>query len=134
VHYHFLTEQEFMQRVNDDLFLEWAIVHGKKRYGTLKKPIEDAIKSGRPALLEIDLQGARNVKQKYPDANFVFLAPPSFEELITRLGMRGTESQEERMRRLDTARVEMQAQSEFDYVVVNDNLELAIESLSKIVI
>lgn len=134
LHYHFISDEEFDQKIENDEFLEWAVVHEKYKYGTLKQPIEEALKSNRPALLEIDLQGARNIKKVYSNAKFVFLAPPSFEELITRLGMRGTESQEERLRRLDTAREEMKAQNEFDHIVVNDNIDEAVKQLASIVI
>jgi guanylate kinase len=132
VHYHFLTHEEFDQKIEQNKFLEWAVVHGVNKYGTLREPIEVENSKGRPALLEIDLQGARSIRLTGIDANFVFLAPPSFEELITRLGMRGTESKEERMRRLETAREELASQNEFDHIVVNDDVETAVSELASI--
>jgi guanylate kinase len=136
VHYHFLTRSQFDQKIDENEFLEWAVVHQENKYGTLKQPIIEANKQGRPALLEIDLQGARKVRQVLANSNFktrlVFLAPPTFEELITRLGMRGTESREERERRLETARVEMRAEDEFDDVIVNDDVDVAVHQLAQI--
>ena len=92
VHYRFVSEAEFDRLVADDELLEWAVVHGAARYGTPRAPVDEALAAGRPALLEIDLQGARQVRERMPDALFVFLAPPSWEELVRRLVGRGTES------------------------------------------
>jgi guanylate kinase len=119
VHYHFVSEEEFDRLVADGELLEWAVVHGHKRYGTPRRPVEEALAQGRPALLEIDLQGARQVRERMPEARFVFLAPPSWEELVRRLVGRGTEDEAERARRLATARDELAAESEFDVTVVN---------------
>jgi guanylate kinase len=132
VHYHFLTPGEFDARIKNDDFLEWAVVHGAHKYGTLRSPIERAMENGRPQLLEIDLQGARILRQKCLGAKFVFLAPPSFEELITRLGIRGTEKYEDRMRRLETAKEELASSHEFDHIVVNDDIETAVNDLAKL--
>lgn len=132
VHYHFLSRDDFEQRINRGDFLEWAVVHGLNMYGTLKEPITQANAAGRPALLEIDLQGARSVRKILPEANFIFLAPPSFEELITRLGIRGTESRSERENRLKTAREELDAQGEFDHIIVNDDIDVAVNELAQI--
>ena len=90
--------------VEEDALLEWAVVHGAARYGTPRAPVEEALDAGRPALLEIDLQGARQVHAAMPEALMVFLAPPSWEELVRRLVGRGTEDEEERERRLASAR------------------------------
>lgn len=119
VHYHFVSEEEFDRLIADGELLEWAVVHGHKRYGTPRRPVEEALAQGRPALLEIDLQGARQVRERMPEARFVFLAPPSWEELVRRLVGRGTEDEAERARRLATARDELAAESEFDVTVVN---------------
>src|SRR6478609_5292482 len=113
-HYLFVTEQEFDDMVAADALLEWAVVHGRHRYGTPRAPVLRALAEGRPAILEIDLQGARQLRTTWPDAQFVFLAPPSWEELVRRLVGRGTETEEERTRRLDTATRELAAESEFD--------------------
>jgi len=128
-HYWFVSEAEFDQMVADDELLEWAVVHGRHRYGTPRRAVEEALREGRPALLEIDLQGARKVKQAMPGALFVFLAPPSWAELVRRLVGRGTESAEERERRLDTARLELASESEFDVTIVNDDVHRATDEL-----
>src|SRR3954468_11351953 len=118
-HYWFVSEEEFDRLVADGELLEGAGVPRRARYGTPRKPVDEALASGRPALLEIDLQGARQVRERMPGALFVFLAPPSWDELVSRLIGRGTEDPTERGRRLETAREEMAAEREFDAVVVN---------------
>jgi len=133
VHYHFVSDDEFDALIAADALLEWAVVHGTHRYGTPRQPVLEALAAGRPALLEIDLQGARQVKASLPDARFVFLAPPSWEELERRLVGRGTESIAQRERRLQTARAEMAAQAEFDDVVVNAEIDQAVEDLVTLV-
>jgi guanylate kinase len=102
--------------------LEYAVVHGTNKYGTLRGPVEEAIAAGRNMILEIDIQGARQVKQAMPEANLIFIAPPSWDELVNRLQGRGTETAEEQAKRLETARLELNAQSEFDEVVVNEDV------------
>ncbi|MDM7853382.1 guanylate kinase [Cellulomonas alba] len=132
VHYHFVPPDEFDRMVAAGELLEWAVVHGRNRYGTPRGPVEAQLASGRPALLEIDLQGARQVRDSMPDARFVFLAPPSFDELVRRLVGRGTEDAEERERRLATARVELAAEPEFDHVIVNDDVHRATDELVQV--
>lgn len=134
VHYHFVTAEEFDRLRERGEFLEWAVVHGRARYGTPRGPVERALAEGRPALLEIDLQGARQVRQHMPDALFVFLAPPSWEELVDRLTGRGTETEEEREVRLATARTELEAASEFDVTIVNDQVARAGEELVSLMV
>ena len=129
VHYYFVSEAEFDQMIRDGALLEWAVVHGRRRYGTPRRPVEEALAEGRPALLEIDLQGARQVRDRMPQARFVFLAPPSWEELVRRLVGRGTEDEEERARRLEDALAELAAEPEFDVTVVNDQVERATAEL-----
>jgi len=129
VHYHFVDDHEFDRLVEAGQFLEHAVVHGAAKYGTPRGPVERVISEGRDALLEIDLQGARQVRETWPEALFVFLAPPSWDELVRRLVGRGTEDEAERERRLSTARAELAAQSEFDEVVVNDDVRRASEEL-----
>jgi guanylate kinase len=129
VHYLFVTDAEFDHLIEANALLEWAVVHGVHRYGTPRAPVLQALADGREALLEIDLQGARQVRQACPDARFVFLAPPSMDELIRRLVGRGTESEAQRARRLETARAEMAARAEFDHVVVNREIGQAVEEL-----
>lgn len=129
VHYLFLSPEQFADMVARGQFLEHAVVHGRHHYGTPRQPVEDCLRQGRPALLEIDLQGARQVRTTMPEARFVFLAPPSWSELVRRLVGRGTEDDEERARRLATARIEMAAQSEFDHTIVNDDVARATDEL-----
>lgn len=128
-HYHFVSDEEFDRMVSGDELLEWATVHGVHRYGTPRGPIDRAINEGRPVLLEIDMQGAFQVRRSEPRASLVFLLPPSWDELVDRLVGRGTENEEERARRLRTARTELAAQGEFDYRVVNDKVSRAADEV-----
>lgn len=118
-HYYFVSDAEFDAMIERGEFLEYATVHNQSRYGTPRPPIDRALAEGKSVLLEIDLQGARSVKKAMPEALLVFLLPPTWEELVRRLVGRGTESAEEQQRRLDTAKVELAAQDEFDVKVVN---------------
>jgi guanylate kinase len=129
-HYYFVDDAEFDRLVAEGELLEWATVHNRHRYGTPKAPIEAALAEGRTVLLEIDLQGARQVRAAAPDATLVFLLPPSWDELVDRLVGRGTEDAEERARRLRTARVELASQNEFDYRVVNDTVARAADEVA----
>jgi guanylate kinase len=129
VHYWFVSDEEFDAMVEQGNLLEWALVHKSARYGTPRQPVELALASGRPAMLEIDLQGARLVRETMPDALFVFLKPPSWEELVRRLVGRGTETEEERELRLETAREELAAEAEFDVTIVNHEVHAAAEEL-----
>ncbi len=133
VHYHFLSTEEFDRLDTAGELLESAVVHGQNRYGTPRGPVEARLAAGEPALLEIDLQGARQVRETMPDARFVFLAPPSWEELERRLVGRGTEGPEERERRLATARVELAAEPEFDHVIINDDVHRATDELVSVI-
>lgn len=130
VHYYFLGEDEFTRLVEDGQMLEWAVVHGRHRYGTPRGPVQEAVAAGRPVLLEIDLAGARQVRQTLPNSRFVFLAPPDWGTLVERLVGRGTESEEERERRLATARIELAAEPEFDVTIVNDTVDRASAQLA----
>jgi guanylate kinase len=129
VHYWFVSDEEFDRMVAEDQLLEWAIVHKAARYGTPRGPVEEALAAGRPAMLEIDLQGARQVRTTMPEACFVFLKPPSWDELVRRLVGRGTETEAEREQRLQTAREELAAESEFDETIVNHEVHAAAEEL-----
>jgi guanylate kinase len=129
VHYHFVDPAGFDRMIEAGELLEWAVVHGVHRYGTPRRPVEAALAAGRPALLEIDLQGARQVRRTMPGAFFVFLAPPSWDEMVRRLVGRGTETPEERARRLDTARDELMAEPEFDVTIINDDVHRATDEL-----
>lgn len=129
VNYLFVSDEAFTAMVEADEFLEHATVHNQSRYGTPRTPIEHALANGSPVLLEIDIQGARQVKQRMPDARLVFLLPPSWEELVRRLTGRGTETAQEQARRLETAKVELAAQDEFDESIVNDTVPEAARRL-----
>ena len=129
VHYFFVDEAEFDRLAAAGEFLEYATVHGRAKYGTPRGPVERALADGQLAMLEIDLQGARQVRSSMPGALFAFLAPPSWDELVRRLVGRGTETSEERDRRLMTAREELAAAAEFDVVIVNDDVRRASEEL-----
>ncbi|MEQ6898518.1 guanylate kinase [Microbacterium sp. KR10-403] len=124
-HYYFVDDAAFDRMVAGGELLEHATVHNKYRYGTPRMPIERALAQGRTVLLEIDLQGARQVRDADPAATLIFLLPPSWDELVNRLVGRGTEDAEERARRLRTAKGELAAQAEFDYRVVNDEVTRA---------
>ena len=125
VHYYFVSDDEFDRMIEARELLEWATVHNSYRYGTPRPPIDAALAAGKRVLLEIDLQGARQVRAVMPEALLVFLLPPTWEELVRRLIGRGTESTEEQQRRLDTAKVELAAQDEFDARVVNTEVSEA---------
>ena len=133
-HYYFVDDAEFDRLTREDQLLEWACVHGRARYGTPRQPVEQVLAQGRPALLEIDLQGARQVRRAMPEALFVFLAPPSWADLVDRLEGRGTESAEEREVRLRTARTELDAAQEFDVTIVNDDVSRAAEELVSLMV
>lgn len=122
VSYHFLTMAEFDAKIAAGQMLEYAVVHGTNKYGTLREPVEQALAAGQSMILEIDIQGARQVKRAMPEAELVFIAPPSWEELVSRLTGRGTETPEEQTRRLETAKEELAAQGEFDHVIINDEV------------
>ncbi|MCA5923014.1 MULTISPECIES: guanylate kinase [Curtobacterium] len=125
VHYYFVDDAEFDRMIRDRELLEWATVHNSYRYGTPRPPIDRALDAGEKVMLEIDLQGARQVRDAMPEAVLVFLLPPTWEELVRRLIGRGTESAEEQARRLETAKVELAAQDEFDVRIVNSDVGTA---------
>ena len=122
VQYHFVDDDRFDKLVANGELLEWATFAGN-RYGTPRQEVLRRLEAGEPVLLEIDLQGARQVRESMPEAQLVFLAPPSWEELVRRLTGRGTESAEVIAERLATARVELAAESEFDTTLVNTSVE-----------
>lgn len=133
--YHFVTPAEFQDLIDRGHLLEWAEIHGGlQRSGTPAQPVRDALKSGRPVLIEVDLAGARAIKQALPEAVTVFLAPPSWADLERRLAGRATESPAVMARRLATARAELAAQDDFDVVVVNRQLESACSELVSLLV
>ena len=133
VEYRFISEPDFEQRVKGGLFLEHAHVHGA-RYGTLKEDVERELGAGRDVLLEIDVQGARQVRKCLPEAVSIFVAPPSLEELERRLRFRRTESDEEMARRLQTAAVELEQEKDYDHILMNDDLDRATKALREIIL
>ena len=112
VHYYFVSHEEFDQMIADGQMLEYAVVHGKNKYGTPRAKVQEALNAGRPVILEIDLQGARQIRESMPEAQLIFLAPPSWVE---------------------TAKIELEAESEFDVTVVNDSVERAAQEIAHIV-
>ena len=132
IDYHFLTPAEFDRRVGDGGFVEHATYSGN-RYGTLRSELERCLDARIPVVLEIEVQGARQVREAMPDATAVFIAPPSLDALRARLVGRGTDSPEQVDERLRTAERELTAQPEFTHVVVNDRLEGATDELAAIV-
>jgi guanylate kinase len=131
-HYHFVSDADFRRLIDADAFLEWAFYNGN-RYGTSWKSIEGSLAGGRDVLLEIEVQGARQVRKRLPEAKLIFLLPPSKQALEGRLKGRGTDSPEEVAKRLRTAQEELEAVEEFDYAVVNDDLEDCVADLREII-
>jgi guanylate kinase len=132
VDYHFLSADEFDRRAADGEFVEHATYSGR-RYGTLRSELEDRLRRGEPVVLEIEVQGARQVREAMPEALQVFIAPPSRDALRARLVGRGTDAPEQIEQRMRTAEAELEAQPEFAHVVVNDRLEQATDELESIV-
>jgi guanylate kinase len=135
VDYSFVSAEDFQQLIDDGALLEWAEIHGGlHRSGTPAAPVRAATTAGQPVLIEVDLAGARAVKAAMPEAVAVFLAPPSWDELVSRLSGRGTETPAVMARRLATAQDEMAAQGDFDRVVVNSRLESACAELVSLLV
>lgn len=127
-HYYFLTKQAFEEKIVQDAFLEYA-QYVENYYGTLEAPVNAQLAAGRDVVLEIEVQGAMQIHQKRPDAVMIFIAPPSMEELERRLCGRGTEGADKICKRMETARQEMASAEQFDYIIVNENLDDAVRSL-----
>nr|WP_235839523.1 guanylate kinase [Corynebacterium urinipleomorphum] len=133
--YFFVSRDAFQERIDAGEMLEWADIHGGlQRSGTPAAPVREALDAGRPVLVEVDLAGARNIKDIMPEAITVFLAPPSWEVLVERLTGRATETEDVIARRLQTARAELAAQDEFDDVIVNNDLDEAVQGISDILL
>ena len=132
VHYHFVDEAEFLRMLGEGDFLESAEVHGA-RYGTSQSRVEEALKAGDDLILEIDWQGAQQVRKQLPDAVGIFILPPSIDTLAHRLAYRGQDSMEVITRRLAAAREEISHVAEFDYVIINDNFQTALEDLRAVI-
>lgn len=128
VQYYFLKKEDFEAKIAQNAFLEHA-KYVDNYYGTLEAPVNEKLAAGKDVILEIEVQGAMQVHEKRPDAVMVFIAPPSFEELASRLRGRGTEDEAKVLKRLETAKGELAQQDKFDYVVVNDTVDRAVEEL-----
>ena len=131
--YFFVSKEEFEERIKNDQFLEYAIVHSGKYYGTQKDKIYDKLDQGIDVILEIDIQGALSIQNKISDAVFIFIMPPSMEILKERLTNRGTESEEKVLERFQTAYKEINAYTKYNYVVVNDEVENAVNKVEAII-
>ena len=132
VDYHFLSETDFRAMIEADEFVEWAEVHGHL-YGTSRQALRAALDDGRFLILDIDVQGAMQMRERVPDVVLVFVLPPSADALVERLTERGTEGEDTVARRIENARAELEQASQFDYIVVNDDLEQAIDAVRSIV-
>jgi guanylate kinase len=132
VDYFFISTEEFKKKISEDDYLEYAIVYDNF-YGTSKSQVEKVIKSGRPIILEVDVQGAENIIKKYPDCCSIFIAPPSLNALVERFSSRGTENEQEIEKRINEAKKELLKQKIFKYVIVNDNLEESYKNLENII-
>ncbi|MFZ5943838.1 MAG: guanylate kinase [Bacillota bacterium] len=131
--YFFITKKDFENKIKEDAFLEWAKVYDNY-YGTPKKFVEEILHKGQDCILEIDPQGAHKVRAAKPDGVLVFIAPPSMQELEHRITTRGTENSNEIQKRLSCAREEMLCMYNYDYVVINDEVETAVEKIKAIVL
>lgn len=130
--YHFFTMEKFNELVKEDYFLEWADFCGQ-RYGTPKKPVFDCIEQGKDVVLEIEVQGAMQIRAKHPEGVYIFILPPSMEELRNRLEGRGTETKEVIEKRLATADSEIAIGKKYNYYVINDTVENALDRINKII-
>ena len=132
ISYYFIDEEEFIKRINNDEFLEYAKVYGNY-YGTPKEEVFEQLKAGNDIILEIDIQGALQVKKNYPMGVFIFILPPSLAELKSRIEGRGTDSKDVILRRMESAYDELNYAFQYDYVVLNDRVETATEKIKHII-
>lgn len=133
VEYYFVSKEEFEERIDNDEFLEYAVVHNNQYYGTPKAKIEEDLSKGKNVILEIDIQGALKVKEKVSEALFIFIMPPSMEELKNRLIKRNTETKDKILERFKTAYNEINEFTKYNYIVVNDKVEKAVEKVKSII-
>lgn len=133
VHYFFVSKSDFDKMIERNLLLEYASYAGNF-YGTPTQPVDLHLENGEDVILEIELQGAMQIKERRPDAAFIFIAPPSLEELEERLRGRGTEDEEHVKMRLEKARLECAAVDKFDHIVINDDLEVAVNEMKNIIL
>ncbi len=132
--YYFYTKKEFEKMIENDEFLEYAKVHSGKYYGTPRQPIADKLEKGYDVILEIDIEGARQIKENYPNSIFIFIVPPSMKELKRRLINRKTESKEKILERFQTAYKELNEISKYNYIVVNDVVDNAVDKVNSIIL
>ncbi len=132
VNYHFLSKEDFLEKVEQNNFLEWANVHGNM-YGTPKFKVEEMLSEGKNVILEIDIQGALKVKENFSEGVFIFILPPSMEELKQRIINRGSETEESLMTRFKNAYQEINYVSKYNYAVVNDHVNVAVEKIEGII-
>lgn len=128
VHYHFLSREEFERKISESEVLEYTEYCGNY-YGTLRKSVNDLVSSGKDAILKIEVEGAMNIRKMFPEACLVFILPPSWEVLENRLRMRGSETEEKIIERTKQARTEITFAENYDYIIVNDKLEEAVDDL-----
>ncbi|MBQ9072590.1 MAG: guanylate kinase [Bacilli bacterium] len=133
VEYYFVSKEEFEERIANDEFLEYAVVHNNQYYGTPKAKIDEDLSKGKNVILEIDIQGALKVKEKVSEALFIFIMPPSMEELKNRLIKRNTETKDKILERFKTAYNEINEFTKYNYVVVNDRVEKAVDKVKSII-
>lgn len=134
VDYLFINNTKFREMIDREEFAEWEKIHGNFYYGTLKETLEKTIREEKILLLELDVQGAMSVKRLYPDHNLsIFVLPPSLEDLRTRLKKRGTDSPERIAKRLDRLAHEMEFKKHFDHIIINDNVDRAVDEIIKII-
>ena len=132
VHYFFISDGEFDRQVGSDGFIEWAEVHGN-RYGTPRDRVEECLAGGRSVILEIDVQGARQVCERRPDTHLVFVTAPSLDDLRARMVLRGAETEEEMRTRLERARAELALAGEYEHVIINDDIPRAADELESVI-
>lgn len=131
--YYFVTVDEFKKRIKENKFVEWAIVHGDYK-GTPTIFLMKELQKGRDVLLELDVQGAMQVKEKFPDGIFIFIAPPTWKDLEDRLRKRNTEGEKALEKRLKDARIEIKYKKNYNYLVVNDNIKSALKKIESIIV
>ncbi len=132
VEYFFISEDEFKSKIDKGEFVEWEKFYDYY-YGTFKSFIDDNINSGKSVLLEIDVKGALSIKRIYPESHLIYILPPSYEELVRRLRNRQTETEEDFQKRIERAKMELSHKDQFDYIIINENLEKAVEETSVLI-
>jgi len=132
IEYYFLSETEFEKKIENDEFIEWEKFYDYY-YGTLKSFISGNIEAGKPVLLELDVKGALTIKRLYPYAHLIYISPPSFEELVKRLRQRNTESESDFLKRIDRAKMELSLKDQFEYVIENMELDIAVKEAKSLV-